>query len=117
LTPQCVGITRDGNRCRVLAASGSEWCAFHDPTRKEQRRRAAAKGGRSKGSGRISELHDRLETIAERVMKGELETGRGAVAVQAIGAQIRLLDYERKASDLDELFDRLEPLESARRYG
>ncbi len=115
MSRQCSGIRRDGQRCRGIAATGSDWCPAHDPARKEARRRAASKGGRSKGSARVHELHRRLEHLASKVIEGELETSRGAVAGQLISAQIRLLDYERKSTELEELAAKLEELERAYR--
>ena len=113
---RCSAIKANGERCKVLAAGGSQWCAFHDPARDQARRRAASKGGRSKGSARVQELHERLEELARSVIAGELQTGRGAVAIQAMNAQIRLLDYERKAMELEDLLERLERLENGTRY-
>ena len=43
--------------------------------------------------------------------------GRGGAATQLITTQIKLLEYERKAKDLDELIERLERLEHGRVAG
>lgn len=46
---RCAAKTRLGRQCRGHIRTGSEYCSFHDPNLSaEQRRRIAAKGGRSK---------------------------------------------------------------------
>ena len=58
------------------------------------------------------ELHAMLEDLTERVVAGELETSRGAVANQLIGTRIRLLEYERRMKELEEVEARLGELET-----
>jgi len=53
-----------------------------------------------------------LEDLTERVVAGELETSRGAVANQLIGTRIRLLEYERRLKELEEVEGRLGELET-----
>jgi predicted DNA-binding protein YlxM (UPF0122 family) len=53
-----------------------------------------------------------LEDLTERVVAGELETSRGAVANQLIGTRIRLLEYERRLKELEEVEARLGELET-----
>jgi hypothetical protein len=101
LTRQCAGIKRDGGRCTVVVGPSQTHCYQHDPTRAEERRRNASRGGRSKGNARVRELHRRLEELAKRVISGDLETSRGAVACQLISAQIRLLEAERRFEEAD----------------
>jgi len=56
-------------------------------------------------------LHALLENLTTRVIDGELETSRGAVANQLIGTRIRLFEYERRLKELEELEARLEAVE------
>jgi len=58
-----------------------------------------------------------LKALTDQVISGDLETARGAVANQLITTQIKLLEYERRAKDLDELIERLERLEHGRIAG
>ena len=53
-----------------------------------------------------------LEDLTQRVVAGELETSRGAVANQLIGTRIRLLDYERRLKELQEVEARIGELET-----
>ncbi len=62
-------------------------------------------------------LRERLKALTDRVIDGELETARGAVANQLITTQIKLLEYERRSKDLDDLLERLERLENGRIAG
>lgn len=110
----CSAIKPNGERCKALAAAGKQWCAFHDPTRKEARKRAASKGGKGKASRELPAIKARLEDLTEQVLAGELETGRAAVANQLINTRLRAVELERKIKETDELEARLEALERAR---
>jgi len=71
----------------------------------------------SKASKATKHLHDLLEDLTRRVIDGELETSRGAVANQLIGTRIRLLEYERRLKELEEFEARIEALELAQQDG
>ena len=108
---QCSAITRSGVRCKGVVVRASEWCAAHHPDYQGQRRTGASRGGKSRASTTTKRLHELLEDLTQRVIDGELETSRGAVANQLIGTRIRLLEYERRLKELEELEERLEALE------
>jgi hypothetical protein len=112
---RCRFIKGNGDRCKGTATGAHGLCWAHAPENAEQRRRGAQRGGRAKANGEVKALRLLLQDLTERVINGELETGRGAVANQLVTTQIKLLEYERKSRDLDELMERLEALENARR--
>src|SRR5919199_4758830 len=111
--PKCFGIKRDGSQCTATVEPPQAYCWWHDPENAHKRQRAASKGGRAKASKLTKELHDLLEELTTRVVDGTLETSRGAVANQLISTRIRLLDYERRLKELEELEERLVALEQA----
>ena len=113
----CAGIKRDGGRCTQSVKPGFEYCYNHDPSRVEERKRAASNAGKSKASKATKHLHDLLEDLTRRVIDGELETSRGAVANQLIGTRIRLFEYERRLKELKEFEARIEALEQAQQQG
>ncbi len=113
----CGGTKRDGSRCTATVQPPNAYCWAHDPSNAEQRKRAAAKGGRGRVGGDVKDLRLQLQQLTERVVSGALETARGAVANQLITTQIKLLEYERKVKELDELEARLEQLEQTREGG
>jgi hypothetical protein len=80
----CSGIRADGGRCKAQAIRGSEWCFNHHPDYEEARQRRASKGGKRGGRGRpVSEfarLQGRFEDLANKVLSGEVERARAAVA-------------------------------------
>jgi hypothetical protein len=96
LSPVCPGIKRSGGRCTVGAKPGETWCYNHDPARAEERRRAASRAGKSKPSREIVGIKTMLRDLAERVLAGEVETGRAAVA--QLRAKVAP-DQERKLAD------------------
>ncbi len=114
---RCRGIKPDGRQCTLTVEPPDAYCWHHAPERAEQRRRAASKGGSGRVSSEVRVLRERLKVLTDRVIEGELETARGAVANQLITTQIKLLEYERRSRDLDDLLKRLERLENGRVAG
>ena len=108
----CTGTKRNGEGCTATVEPPLRYCWWHDPANAEKRHRAASKGGRGKTSKVTKGLHELLEDLANRVIEGKLETSRGAVANQLIGTRIRLLEYERRLKEQEELEGRLEELEA-----
>ena len=109
--PQCQGIKRDGGRCTVVVGPGQTHCYQHDPSRAEDRRRNASKGGRSKGNPKLAKLDRQLEDLAADTLAGDVERGVAAVVNQILNTRVRLLEVERKIREAEELEARLEALE------
>ena len=108
----CAGTKRNGEGCTATVEPPLRYCWWHDPANAEKRHRAASKGGRGKTSKVTKGLHELLEDLANRIIEGKLETSRGAVANQLIGTRIRLLEYERRLKEQEELEGRLGELEA-----
>jgi hypothetical protein len=109
--PQCAGIKRDGGRCAVVVGPGQSHCYAHDPTRAEERRRNASRGGRTRGHSELPGLKKQLKDLAAGVLDGTVDKGRAAVANQIFNTVIRAIEQERKMRELEELAERLEALE------
>ena len=86
-------------------------CWAHDPKNAERRRKGASRGGRAKASRELPAIKSLLEDLTERVLSGELETGRAAVANQLVNTRLRAIEQERKIRETEELEERLEALE------
>jgi hypothetical protein len=117
LMATCAGTKRDGSPCTATVEPPQRFCWWHNPENAEQRRRAASKGGSGRASNEVRELRERLKTLTDQVIEGDLETSRGAVGNQLITTQIKLLEYERRTKDLDDLLERLGRLERGRIAG
>src|SRR5215208_734679 len=115
--PQCAGTKRDGSQCTQTVDPPQTYCWWHDPATSGARQRAASCGGKAKASKVVKELHALLEDLTQRVIDGELETARGAVANQLISTRARLLEYERRLKETEELEERIEALEGAEERG
>ena len=111
MTDKCRGVKRDGSQCTVAVNPPQTYCWWHAPENSAKRQKAAARGGKARASRVGKELHALLEDLTKRVIDGELETSRGAVANQLIGTRIRLFEYERRLKELEELEARLEAVE------
>lgn len=113
LIGQCSGITRSGGRCTRSAEGPNGLCWLHDPTRSEERRRAASKAGRAKPSREIAGVKALLSSLTDQVLDGKLDKGAAAVANQLINTRLRAVELERKIKETQELEERIELLEEA----
>ncbi len=108
---QCPALKRDGNQCSGSVPEGKYHCWFHDPANSGKRRRAAARGGKGNKSKVSRDLHVLLGSLTERVLAGDIEPYPASVGGQLVGVRLRLLEYERRVKEQDELVGRLEELE------
>ncbi len=95
----CSAITRKGEQCRGLVLTGSEYCAAHDPSRADARRRAASIAGRSRQGGEIAGVKDHIKRLAKSVEEGSLDPGRGSVAGQLWNYYLKAYEVELKERD------------------
>jgi hypothetical protein len=118
---KCAGITQAGSACKGIPIDGSQWCYVHHPDHADERRRHGSKGGKRGGRGRprreTEAIKALLEDLTERVLSGELETGRGAVANQLVNTRLRAIEQERKNKETEELESRIEALERGQERG
>ncbi len=110
---QCPTLKRNGDRCSGSVPEGKYHCWFHDPANSDKRRRAASKGGKGNRSKVSKDLHALLSDLTEQVVSGDLEPYPASVAGSLIGVRLRLLEYERRVKETEELEHRLEELETA----
>ena len=111
--PTCRGFKRTGEQCTATVEPPQEFCWWHDPANAEQRSRAASKAARSKGSTELGDVKQQLRDIADDVLSGDLDKGRGSIAAQVLGVFIRAVEQDRRIREQDELLERLERLEQA----
>jgi hypothetical protein len=109
---RCAGFKPNGEPCERIVGASQSYCFGHDPVRKEERRRNASKAGKGKASKVAKGLHELLEDLTTRVVDGKLEPYQASVAGSLVGVRLRLLEFERKVKEQDEIVDRLEALET-----
>lgn len=116
---KCAAFTAKGRPCEGLVRQHSDYCPAHNPARADARRRSASKAARSKPSGEVRELKDRLGTLADDVLAGRVEPKAAAVVTQIVGAYARCLEFERKVREQEEFEARLVALEEGvrKRWG
>jgi hypothetical protein len=107
----CSAIKENGERCRGIAATGSDYCPAHDPARAEERRKAASKAAKSRHDPEIRELKELLKDPYAAVLEGRVARPAAAVANQIANTQLRALEVERRIREQDELEGRLDELE------
>ncbi len=109
--PRCSGSKPNGTPCeRIVPGS---FCYSHDPTRADERRRAASKAGRSKPNRNVADIKRRLSDLADEVLDGNVDKGVGAVVSQILNVYLRAISVELKVVEQTELIERLEELETA----
>ncbi len=109
----CRELKRDGTPCTLPSNGSNGLCWAHDPKNKERRRRGQSRGGRNKPSRELVGIKTLLSDLTDRVLAGELESGRAAVANQLLNTRLRAVEIERKVKETEELEERLEALERA----
>src|SRR5215217_3300148 len=107
----CRATKANGEPCTLPVNGQQGLCWAHDPKNAERRRRGASRGGKAKANREIPAIKARLENLEDRVLSGDLETGRAAVANQLINTRLRAIEIERKIREAEELEARLEALE------
>src|SRR5215208_5487155 len=114
---RCAAIKANGERCRLDAKGKQSMCWAHAPENAAARRKRASRGGRAKANQELPSIKALLEDLTERVLSGDLETGRAAVANQLVNTRLRAIEQERKNRETEELESRIEALERAQERG
>ncbi len=109
--PRCSGSKPNGAPCERIVGASQSYCYSHDPTRSEERHRAASKAAKSKPNRELASLQERLEELAEGVLEGKVDRSDAAVAGQLFNYAIRAISVGLKAREQLELIERLERLE------
>ena len=112
---RCKATKRNGEPCTLPANGKQGLCWAHDPATADKRRRRAQKGGRAKARSELPQLKALLSDLTDRVLSGELETGRAAVANQLVNTRLRAIEQERKVAELEDVQARLDALEEKQR--
>lgn len=96
----CAYIKPGGGRCRAVAMKGYSCCYGHRSDLSGERRRNAARGGRSGGRGRpqteTNDIKTEIRSVIGAVLSEEVPQGRGAVALQGYGVLLRAHEQERR---------------------
>ena len=111
MSVRCSGITRSGTRCGRSVEGPNGMCWLHDPTRSEERRRAASRAGKAKPNRELVDIKARLSDLADDVLAGRVDKGSAAVAGQLLGTVIRAVSVELKVKEAEDSERRLEELE------
>jgi hypothetical protein len=109
--PRCSGSKPDGSPCQRIVGASDEYCFAHDPERAAERRRNAAKAGRSRPNRELQSLKEQANRLYGEVRSGAVAARTGAVLVQLTNVQARLLELERRWREIEEIEERLERLE------
>jgi hypothetical protein len=117
---RCEALKGDGTRCQARAMEGSTWCYGHDPSRAEERKRNATRGGRAGGRGRGSLLDTdqakrHVKSLVGRLISGDVPRDVAVGAFMGINCLMRVLEQERRLVEQHELTERIEALERRQR--
>jgi hypothetical protein len=109
--PRCSGSKPNGAPCERIVGASQSYCYSHDPSRAEERHRAASKAAKSKPNREIQDVKQRLSQLASDVLDAEVDKGTGAVVAQVLNVYLRALGIELKIKEQEELIQRMERLE------
>ena len=113
--PRCSATKPDGAGCERIVGASQAYCHAHYPSRSEQRRRAASKAARSKPNREVVGIKQRLQTLADDVLEGQVARADAAVVSQIYNVLLRTLETERKIREQEDLIERLEGLEQTQK--
>ena len=108
---RCAGNKPTGEDCERIVGVSQQFCYAHDPSRSEQRRKAASKAGKTRTGGELPEVKNKLRQLADDVLAGRVSKGEGSVAAQILGVYLRACETELKIREQTELEQRLAALE------
>ncbi len=108
---RCGSSKADGTPCERIVGASQTYCFAHDPARAGERRRNASKAGRGRPNRELVGIKTLLSDLTDKVLAGDLETGRAAVANQLLNTRLRAVEVERKIKEAEELEERLAALE------
>ncbi len=111
----CTATKRDGTPCTLPSIGSEGLCWAHDPKNAEKRRRGQTRGGKSKPSKELVGIKERLRSLADDVLAGEVDRANAAVAGQLLNTVIRAIGMEMKVREVEELEARLDGIEEALR--
>lgn len=99
----CAALRAGGGRCKAMAMDGWEHCYAHRSDLAGERRRNAARGGKSGGRGRpqteTAALKKEIKDVIDGVLDGSIPQGQGAVALQGANALLRVHEFERRGEE------------------
>jgi hypothetical protein len=114
---RCPGIKRDGSRCTVTVEPPQTYCWWHDPANAEARKQAASRGGKRAGRGRpqaeLTNIKQRLCSLADDVLAGEVDRSDASVAGQLLNTVIRAIGMEMKVREVEELVEEVNAIKEA----
>src|SRR3954447_16673854 len=113
----CIANKRDGTPCTLSAQPENKYCWAHAPENAEHRKRTASKAGGARANAEIGTIKRRIREVAEGVLDGSIDKGKGSVSFQGFGVLIRAIEVERKVKETAEFEARLEDLEQAYQRG
>jgi flagellar motility protein MotE (MotC chaperone) len=114
---RCAGYKPNGSPCERIVSASRTFCFAHDPATAAQRSRNASKAARSKPGRELAAVKERLRTLAEGVLTGEVDQDAAAVASRILGVYLRAVEQERKLKEQEEILERIEALERRAKQG
>ncbi len=109
----CGGTTRDGRQCTATVEPPNAYCWWHDPANATQRKRAAAKGGKSKPNREIRGYKQEVRDLIAAVENGDQDRADASVMLQGYRVLKDFAELERRVREQDDLEARIEQLERA----
>jgi hypothetical protein len=119
---RCEALKGDGARCQGRVMEGSDWCYNHDPSKAEERRRNARRGGKTGGRGRsgldeTAQAKRYIKGLVNQLIRGEVARETATAAFMGLNVLARYVELERKLKEQEELVERMDAIEEALEQG
>ena len=112
----CVGSKRDGRSCTIIVESPKKYCWWHDPSNAKQRKRSAAKAGKSRPSRELADLKTQLEDLADGVLEKRIARSDAIAVNMILNTRVRLLELARRLKETEELEQRIGAIEARQEF-
>ncbi len=109
----CRATKADGGACKGDATGPNGLCWAHDPSNATQRKRAAAKGGKSKPNREVKGYKQEVRALIAEVKSGVQDRADASVMLQGYRVLKDFAELERRVREQDDLEARIEQLERA----
>src|SRR5215212_2348384 len=112
----CAGTKRNDQQCTVIVEPPKKYCWWHDPSNASQRKRSAAKAGKSRPSRELADLKAQLEDLADGILEKRIARGDAIAVNMIINTRARLIELARKIRETEELEQRISAIEARQSF-
>ena len=97
----CSATTKAGQPCQRPAQGHDAYCLGHDPTKAQERRRTASRGGRGRVNTETRAVKKLMDELTAKVLAGDVEPAVSHAVVALQNIKLRAIEVERRLEESD----------------